>query len=138
MSRGPVLTRVWAVPFTSCSGGDPLLVAHDISYRAEPNVKLCSLCIYGGKDAPPATALTGDMPSQHLMRPIPSAGRRRQGHPAGGAPAGSAGNTAPVPGSALCNPFYKKLPLHTVDTRSRASGHKKIASTIDISSSKRS
>jgi hypothetical protein len=40
---------------------------------------------------PPATALTGDVPSQHLMGPVPSAGRRRQGHPAGGAPAGSAG-----------------------------------------------
>jgi hypothetical protein len=40
---------------------------------------------------PPATALTGDVPSQHLMRPVPSAGRRRQGHPAGGALAGSAG-----------------------------------------------
>jgi hypothetical protein len=33
--------------------------------------------------------LTGDVPSQHLMRPIPSPGWRRQGHPAGGAPAGS-------------------------------------------------
>jgi hypothetical protein len=45
-------------------------------------------------------------------------------------------NSAAVPGSALCNPFYKKLPLHTEDTRSRASGHKKIASATDISSSK--
>jgi hypothetical protein len=32
----------------------------------------------------------GDVPSQHLMCPVPFAGRRRQGHPAGGAPAGSA------------------------------------------------
>jgi hypothetical protein len=39
----------------------------------------------------PTTALTGDVPSQHLMCPVPSAGRRHQGHPAGGAPAGSAG-----------------------------------------------
>jgi hypothetical protein len=46
MSRGPVLTRVWALPFTSCSGGDPLLVAHDISYRVEPDVGSCSPCIY--------------------------------------------------------------------------------------------
>jgi hypothetical protein len=46
MSRGPVLTRVWALPFTSCSGGDPSLVAHDISYRAEPDVRSCSPCIY--------------------------------------------------------------------------------------------
>jgi hypothetical protein len=46
MSRGPVLTRVWALPSTSCSGGVPLFVAHDISYWAEPDVKLCSPCIY--------------------------------------------------------------------------------------------
>jgi hypothetical protein len=31
------------------------------------------------------------MPSQHLMRPVPSAGRRRNGHPASSTPAGSAG-----------------------------------------------
>jgi hypothetical protein len=61
---------------------------------------------------PPVTALTGDVPSQHLMRPVPSAGRQRQGHPAGGAPAVSAdkpGYTHP--------PFYKKLPLHAEDTQ---------------------
>jgi hypothetical protein len=46
MSRGPVLTRVWALPFTSYSGGDPLLMAHDISYRAEPDVRSRSPCIY--------------------------------------------------------------------------------------------
>jgi hypothetical protein len=46
VSRGPVLTRVQALLFTSRSGGDPLLVAHDISHRAEPDVKLCSPCIY--------------------------------------------------------------------------------------------
>ena len=46
MSRGPVLTRVWAFPIMSRSSGGPLLVAHDISYRAEPDVKSCSPCIY--------------------------------------------------------------------------------------------
>jgi hypothetical protein len=30
----------------SCSGGDPLLVAHDISYLADPDKKSCSPCIY--------------------------------------------------------------------------------------------
>jgi hypothetical protein len=44
--RGPVLTRVRALPSTSRSGGDPLLVAHDISHRAEPDEKSCSPCIY--------------------------------------------------------------------------------------------
>jgi hypothetical protein len=46
VSRGPVLTCVQALPFTSRSGGDPLLVAHDISHRAEPDVKSCSPYIY--------------------------------------------------------------------------------------------
>jgi hypothetical protein len=46
VSRGPVLTRVQALPFTSRSGGDPLLMAHDISHWAEPDVRSCSPCIY--------------------------------------------------------------------------------------------
>jgi hypothetical protein len=49
----------------SRSGGDPLLAAHDISYWANPDEKSRNPCIYGGKDAPPTTAPTGDMPSQH-------------------------------------------------------------------------
>jgi hypothetical protein len=46
MSRGPMLTRVQALPSASCSGGVPLFLAHYISYRAEPDVKSCSPCIY--------------------------------------------------------------------------------------------
>jgi hypothetical protein len=46
MCRGLVLRRVWALPSTSRSGGDPLLVAHNISYRGEPDEKSCSPCIY--------------------------------------------------------------------------------------------
>jgi hypothetical protein len=38
VGRGPVLTRVQALPFTSRLGGDTLLVAHDIRHRAEPDV----------------------------------------------------------------------------------------------------
>jgi hypothetical protein len=33
-----------------------------------------------------STLLTGDVPPQYLMRPVHSAGRWRQGHPADGAP----------------------------------------------------
>jgi hypothetical protein len=40
--RGPILTRVRALPSTFRSGGDQLLVAHDISYRAKPDEKSCS------------------------------------------------------------------------------------------------
>jgi hypothetical protein len=114
MSRGPVLARVRALPSTSRSSRDPLLVGHDISYRAKPDVKLCRPCIYGGKDAPPATTLTGDVPSQHLLRPVPSVGRRHQGHPAGGAPAGFAGKQCI---RARRHPILKKLPLHAKDTQ---------------------
>ena len=46
MCRGPVLTRVRALPSTFRSGGVLLLVAHDISYRVEPDVKSCSPYIY--------------------------------------------------------------------------------------------
>jgi hypothetical protein len=119
MSRGPVRTRVWALTFKSCSDRDPLLVAHNISYRAEPDVKSCSPCIYWRKDAPPATTLMGDMPLQHLMCPVPSAAKRRQGHPAGGAPAGSADKTVRLWRAARYThpPFYKKLPLYAKDTQ---------------------
>jgi hypothetical protein len=86
-----MLTRVQALPFTSRLGGDPLLVAHDISHQADPDVKPCGPYIYRGEDAPPTTALMGDVPSQHLMRLVPSISRRCEGHPAGGAPAGSVG-----------------------------------------------
>jgi hypothetical protein len=135
MSRGPVLTRVRALPSTSCSGGDPLLVAHDISYRAEPNVKSCSPCIYWGEDASPATMLTGDVPSQHLMCPVPSAGRRCQGHPAGGAPAGSAGEQydRARQHTVLIISSTRSFPCTSRIRRSRAPGHKKIVSATDIS-----
>jgi hypothetical protein len=136
--RGPVLTCGRPLLTTSRSGGDPLLVAHDISYRAEPDKKSCSPYIYWGKDAPPATALTDDVPSQYLMRPVPSAGRRCQGHPAGGAPAGSVGGQcARVERRAI--PVFsstRSFPCTPRIHRSRASGHKKIVSTTDIRGSK--
>ena len=97
MSKGPVLARVQALPYA-------WLVARDRSQRAEPDVrplKPRSLCIYCGKDAPPATTLTGDVPSQHLIRLVHSAGRRRQGHPADGTPVQSIDKSASVPRGAL-------------------------------------
>jgi hypothetical protein len=81
MSKGLMLACVQALPYA-------WLVARDSSQRAEPDVrplKPRSLCIYCREDVPPATTLTGDVPSRHLMCPVHSAGRRRQGHPADGA-----------------------------------------------------
>jgi hypothetical protein len=65
------------------------LVAHDISQRAEPDVRLLGRAIsafIAERTRRLSTLLTGDVPPQHLMRPVHSTGRRHQGHPADGAP----------------------------------------------------
>jgi hypothetical protein len=56
-------------------------VTHDVSQWVESDIgplKSCSLCIYCREDVPPATKSANDVPSQHLMRLVHSAGRRRQ------------------------------------------------------------
>jgi hypothetical protein len=118
------------------------LVAHDISQRAEPDarpIQPCSLCIYCGEDAPPATMLTGHVPSRHLMRPIQSAGRRCQGHPADGAPDQSTGEqwARAERRTVLIFPSIRNFPRTPKIRRSRASGHKKIAPAANICGSKR-
>jgi hypothetical protein len=78
-----------------------------------------------------------DVPSHHLIRPVPSTGRRCQGHLAGGAPAGPTGGqcaraerrTIPIFSSARNFPCTPRI------RRSRVSGHKKIVSTTDIGGS---
>jgi hypothetical protein len=102
-------------------------------------MQLCSICIYCGEDALPATTLTGDTPSQHLMRPVQSAGKRRQGHPADGAPDQSVGKqcarakrrTIPI------TPSTRSFPCTPRIRRSRALGHKKITPAANIGGSKR-
>jgi hypothetical protein len=113
------------------------LVARDISQRAEPDVRPiqpCSLYIYCGEDAPPATTLTGDVPSQHLRRPVQSARRRRQGHPADGAPDQSVGEQCArvEQRTVLIIPSTRSFPCTPRIRRSRASGHKKIAPAVSI------
>jgi hypothetical protein len=116
-------------------------VARDIIQRVEPDVRpirLCSLCIYCGEYAPPATMLTGDVPSQHLMRPVQSVDRRRQGHPADGAPDQSVGEQCAHAErrTVLIIPSIRSFPCTPRIWRSRASGHK-IAPTANICGSKR-
>jgi hypothetical protein len=106
---------------------DAWLVARDISQRVELDVKpikSCSLCIYCGEDALPATTLAGDVPSQHLMRPVQSAGRRRQGHQAGGAPDRSVGKQCARAErrTVLIIPSTRSLPCMPRIRRSRVSG----------------
>jgi hypothetical protein len=65
------------------------LVARDISQRAEPDVRPLGRAVsafIAERTRRLSTLLTGDMPSQHLMRLVHSAGRRRQGHSTDGAP----------------------------------------------------
>jgi hypothetical protein len=78
------------------------LVAHDISRPTESDVRPLrsrGLCIYCGEDAPPATKPTDDVPPRHLMRPVHSAGRRRQTVRL----SNLSSNNAPVPCGASCS-----------------------------------
>jgi hypothetical protein len=116
-------------------------VARDISQQAEPDarsIQPCSLCIYCREDAPPATTLTGDVPSRHLMRPVPSACRRSQTHPADDASGQSTSEQCARAErrTVLIFPSTRSFPCTPRIHRSRAPGHKKIVSAIDISSSK--
>jgi hypothetical protein len=118
MSRGPVLTRVWALPSTSCSGGGPLLVAHDISYRAEPGVKSCSPSFIGRRHAACHCADGRRVLSAfNVSHPIRwqavsrSSSRRRA--------CWVCWRTVRPCQAAHCthHPFYKKLPLYAKDTQ---------------------
>jgi hypothetical protein len=116
-------------------------VARDISQWAKADIrplKPCSLCIYCGEDAPPATTLMGDVPSQHLMCPVQSAGRRRQGHSANGAPVQYVDKQCAraVRRTELIIPSTRSFPGMPWIRRSWMSGHKKIAPAANICSSK--
>jgi hypothetical protein len=101
-------------------------------------LKSRSLCIYYGEDAPPATTLTDDVPSQHLMRPVHSAGRRRQDNLAGGRPVRSVTKQCTCAMRRTMNivPYTRSFPGTPRIRRSRVSGHEKIAPAANISSSK--
>jgi hypothetical protein len=65
------------------------LIAHDVGQWAEHDVgtlgRVASAFI-AERMRRLSTLLSGDVPLQHLMRPVHSAGRRRPGHIAGGVP----------------------------------------------------
>jgi hypothetical protein len=117
------------------------LVARDISQRAEPDVRPlgCAVSAFiAERTRRLSTLLTGDVPPQHLMRPIHSAGRRRQGHPADGAPVQSIVKQCARAArrTVLIIPYTRSFPCTPRLRRSRMSGRKKIASAVNISSSK--
>jgi hypothetical protein len=117
------------------------LVARDISQRAEPDVgplsRTVSAFITKRTHRLP-TLLTGDVPPQHLMCLVHSDGRRRQGHPADGAPVQSIVKQCARAAWRTLSiiPYTRSFPCTSMLRRSRMSGHKKIAPTANISSSK--
>jgi hypothetical protein len=73
------------------------------------------------------------------MRPVQSAGRRRQGHPEDGAPDQSIGEQCARAErrTVLIIPSTRSFPCTPRIRRSRASGHEKIAPAANIGGSKR-
>jgi hypothetical protein len=116
-------------------------VARDISQRAGPDVRPITprnLCIYCEEDAPPATTLTSDVPSQHLMCTVQSADRWRQGHPADGTPIQSVDKQCARAErrTVLIVASKRSFPCTPRIHRSRMSGHKKIAPAANICNNK--
>jgi hypothetical protein len=78
------------------------------------------------------------VPSQHLMRPVHSAGRRRQSHPADGAAVRSVVRQCvhAMRRTVLTLPYTRSFPYTPRIRRSRVSGHEKIAPAANVCSSK--
>jgi hypothetical protein len=117
------------------------LVARDISQRAEPDVRpvdrVNSAFITEGTRRL-STLLTGDVPPQHLLRPVHSAGRRRQGHPTDDAPVQSTIKQCPRAArrTVLIIPYTRSFPYTPILRRSWMSGCKEIAPATNICGSK--
>jgi hypothetical protein len=113
---GPVLTRVQAL-----SRAPPLparlkvswLTVRDVGQRAEHDIRALSRAasaFIAEGTRRQSTLLTGDVPPRHLLRPVHSAGRRRQGHPADGAHVQSVARTVRPCCAVHCtHPLCEKL-----------------------------
>jgi hypothetical protein len=82
--------------------------------------------------------LTGDVPSQHLMRPVHSAGRRRQGHPADGAPVQSVVKQCARAArrTVLIIPYTRSFPCTPILCRSQMTERERVAPAVNVCSSK--
>jgi hypothetical protein len=117
------------------------LVARDISQRAEPDVRPLGRTIsafIAERTCRLSTLLIGDVPPQHLIRLVHSAGRWHQGHPADGAPVQSIVKQCARAARRTVSiiPYTRSFPGTPILCRSQMSGHKKIARATNISSSK--
>jgi hypothetical protein len=116
-------------------------LARDISQLAEPDVRPLGRAVsafIAERTRRLSTLLTGDVPPQHLMCPIHSAGRRRQVHPADGAPVQSIVKQCAraTRHTVSIIPCTRSFPCTSILCRSRMSGRKEIAPTANISGSK--
>jgi hypothetical protein len=147
ISKGPVLTHVgpYHVRLRSPLGRRPAaaawLVARDISQRAEPDVRPLGRAVsafIAERTRRLSTLLTGDVSPQHLMRPVHSAGRWRQGHPTDGAPVQSVVKQCAraVRRTVSIIPYTRSFPCMPILRRSWMSGRKKMAPATNIGSSK--
>jgi hypothetical protein len=147
LCKGPVLTRVrvlsyaLALPAQAETRCCHVACSRDVSQRAEPDVRPLGHAVSTfimERTRRLSTLLTGDVPPQHLMHPVHSAGRRRQGHPADGAPVQSIVKqcTRAVRRIVSIIPYMRSFPCTPMLRRSQMSGHKKIAPAANISSSK--
>jgi hypothetical protein len=117
------------------------LVAHDISQRSEPDVRplaRADSAFITERTRRLSTLLTSDVPPQHLLRPVHSAGRRRHVHPTDGAPVQS--TIKQCARDARCTvliiPYTRSFPCTPILRKSRMSGRKKIAPVANICGSK--
>jgi hypothetical protein len=117
------------------------LIARDISQRAEPDVRpldRADSAFIMERTRRLSTLLTGDVPPQHLLRPVHSTGRRRQGHPVDDAPIQSTikqcARAARL--TVLIISYTRSFPYTPILRRSRMSGRKKIAPATNICGSK--
>jgi hypothetical protein len=99
-------------------------IARDVSQRAEPDVRPlghAASAFIAEKTCRLSIPLTNDVPPQHLMCPIHSAGRRRPGHPAGSVPVQSIvrqyARAARCIVSIIAYTLRGKLPLHANTTQ---------------------
>jgi hypothetical protein len=147
ISKGPVLTRVRPYPVRLRSplrrrpAAAAWLVARDISHRAEPDVRPLGRTVSAfivERTRRLSTLLTGDVPPQHLMCPVHSAGRWRHGHPTDVAPVQSIVKQCAHAARRTVSiiPYTRSFPCTPILRRSRMSGRKKIARAANISSSK--
>ena len=100
------------------------LVARDVSQRVKPDVRPLGHAVsafIAERTRRLSTLLTGDVPPQHLLWPVHSAGRRRPDHPAGGVPVQSIAKqyarAARCTVAIITYALPGKLPLHANTTQ---------------------